>query len=60
MLRLELPAGRHQLALQAAAGSVALGGEAVQSVTIENGRNTYALATFPDEVLVGQIATNRP
>ncbi len=60
VLRLELPAGRHQLALRAAAGSVALGGEAVQSVTIENGRNTYALATFPDEALVGQIATNRP
>lgn len=60
VLRLELPAGRHQLSLSAAgATGRVLGRPAMQSVTIENGRNTYVLANFPDAELVGSILTNR-
>jgi uncharacterized protein len=60
VLRVELPAGRHQLSLQSAgATGRTLGQPAVQTVTIENGRNTYVLANFPDVNLVGSALTNR-
>jgi hypothetical protein len=59
VLRVELPAGQHQITLQGA-GSAGLGREETQTVTITNGRNTYMLANFPDIQLVGKIVTNSP
>ncbi len=59
VLRVELPAGPHQIAL-AAEGPGGLGREETQSVTIANGRNTYVLANFPDTQLVGRILTSQP
>jgi hypothetical protein len=59
VLRLELPVGDHQIALQPLGSGRAMGpGEATQ-VHIENGRNTYVLANFPGPHLVGQIVTSR-
>jgi hypothetical protein len=37
-----------------------LGTTSTQSVTITNGGNTYMLANFPRNQLVGQILTNQP
>jgi hypothetical protein len=59
VLRVELPAGQHQITLQAA-GSSGLGREETQAVTVTNGRNTYMLANFPDSQLVGKIVTSQP
>jgi uncharacterized protein len=59
VLRLELPAGQHQISL-AAAGTFGVGREETQSVTIADARNTYMLANFPDSQLVGQILASRP
>ena len=58
VLRIELPAGNHQLTLQPA-GATTAGGDTV-NVAVENGRNTYVLAHYPGPRLVGQIVTNRP
>lgn len=57
VLRLELPAGEHRLGLQALAHYGAAGPEETTTVRIADGRNTYALANFPDLRLVGQILT---
>ena len=56
VLRIELSAGQHQLALQSigATGRL-LGRAAKQTIAIENGRNTYLLANFPDTDLVGKL-----
>ena len=59
VLRVELPAGTHQIALQTA-GTHGVGRRAVAAITIVNGRNTYVLANFPDAQLVGKIVTNLP
>lgn len=59
VLRIELPAGSHQLGLKAAQSSLAVGPEATESVQIEDGRNTFVLATFPDERLIGHVLTNQ-
>jgi hypothetical protein len=59
VLRLELPAGHHDVALQAA-GAAGLGREATTSVTITDARNTYLLANFPDTALVGKILSSNP
>jgi hypothetical protein len=56
VLRIELPAGPHQISLQAE-GSSGVGREETGGVTITNGRNTYLLANFPDAQLVGKILT---
>jgi hypothetical protein len=55
VLRVELPAGQHELTLQAAAGQTPLGPGGQTLVSIEDGRNTYVLACFPDAQPVGQI-----
>ena len=61
VLRIELPAGQHRVSLQSAGPTGhALGRAAMQTVTIENGRNTYVLANFPGTDLVGSMLTNRP
>jgi hypothetical protein len=59
VLRVELPAGVHQVTLQAA-GSYGLGREETQTVTITDARNTYLMANFPESQLVGKIVTSRP
>ena len=59
VLRIELPAGQHQISL-AAAGTFGVGREETQSVTIANARNTYMLANFPDSQLVGKVLASRP
>ena len=58
--RIELPAGRHHLALQAATESGQPLGNAEQAdFEVFDGRNTYVLANFPGRSLVGQILVNR-
>ena len=59
VLRVELPAGPHQIALQSV-GPWGNGNPEKQNVTITNGHNTYLLANFPDSKLVGKILTNQP
>ncbi len=68
VLRIELPAGTHRLALQPTQGgravSVSAGGTLIGpgqvKVQVENGRNTYVLANFPEKLLAGEIVTNKP
>jgi hypothetical protein len=61
VLRIELPAGTHELALQPQTISHNLRGRpASASVEIANGRNTYVLASVPDRGVVGQILVSEP
>jgi hypothetical protein len=60
VLRLELPAGEHQLTLQPSTHYGPAGSEEHQVVTVANGRNTYLLANFPDTRLVGKIQVSQP
>jgi hypothetical protein len=60
VLRLELPAGEHQLAFKPLDhGGRPMGQGAMQSVTVADGRNTYVLASFPDQRLVGQVLVSQ-
>lgn len=57
--RIELPAGRHQLALQpASAAGQPIGGTQTTGLEILDGRNTYTLANFPGTTMVGQLLVN--
>lgn len=56
VLRIELPAGEHQIGLRASDGRIALGRETPTKVTIRNGGNTYMLANYPERELVGQVS----
>lgn len=59
VLRVELPAGTHDITLQSQMTSgLPLGRPATTKVEIADGRNTYMLANFPLGNLVGQISTN--
>ena len=60
VLRIELPAGEHRVALTPAGGFGPVGSETGTAVHIANGHNTYLLANFPRRRLVGQIVTSRP
>ena len=60
VLRVELPAGDHQVGLAPASGYSVLGSEESTTVHIANGHNTYLLANFPRRRLVGQIVSSRP
>jgi hypothetical protein len=60
VLRVELPAGQHHVALRPGWGAIPLGGEAHVTVAIEDGRNCYALACCPDPRFVGQILVSAP
>lgn len=55
VLRLELPVGRHRIGLAPAGRYGRLGRQASAEVTIDDGRNTYLLAHFPTDRLVGRI-----
>ena len=59
VLRLELPVGNHTLQLQPTASSGPFGAAASSTIEVTDGRNTYVLACFPDDRLVGQILTSR-
>ena len=60
VLRLELPAGEHQLGLKPLDHGGRPYGQAVtQSVTVADGRNTYVLASFPGQRLVGQVLVSQ-
>jgi hypothetical protein len=56
VLRLELPAGQHQITLQPLdrAGRI-IGTQATQQVEVLDARNTYLLAHFPGPALAGEI-----
>ena len=61
VLRLELPAGEHQIALTPLDyNGRPCGQKAAQSVTVADGRNTYVLANFPGQRLVGKVLVSRP
>ncbi len=55
VLRLELPAGEHVVKLKPASRNAPFGAAASHTVGIEDGRNTYLMANFPEDRLVGQI-----
>jgi uncharacterized protein len=56
VLRVELPAGQHQIGLQPLdRHHRPLGPQVSHPVTVLDGRNTYVLANFPGPQLVGQI-----
>lgn len=63
VLRLELPAGEHDLALRAVAapGRATSGSPPVaRRIRVADSRNTYVLANFPDQRLVGEILVSEP
>jgi hypothetical protein len=61
VLRIELPAGEHDVTLRALnAGGTPVSRGASQHVRIGDGRNTYLLASFPDSQLVGRVLVSQP
>jgi len=61
VMRLELPAGQHSMGLAPLDRAGRPCGPEVQcKVTITDGRNTYVLANFPGERLVGQVQVATP
>jgi hypothetical protein len=56
--RIELPAGEHQITLTAVNRGQVVGPDYSRRVTVVDGRDTYLLACFPDDQLVGQILTS--
>jgi hypothetical protein len=70
--RLEVPAGEHRLTLQpmsrvyslarrgymVSGSSIRTGSEQSRTITVEPGRNTYILANFPSDELVGNIGVS--
>ena len=61
VLRIELPAGEHEVGLQPLGfGGRAIGGVSRHRVAIANGRNTYVLASFPESQLVGRVLVSQP
>lgn len=58
--RIELPAGTHQLALEPAIEDGRPAGRSeTATFDIVDGRNTYVLANFPGESLVGRVLVNQ-
>lgn len=55
VLRVELPAGEHQLELQPMLAGRPTGRAETISVRIEDGRNTYMMGNIPDTEFVGQV-----
>jgi hypothetical protein len=70
--RLEVPAGEYRLSLQpmtrvysmaskgyvVSENSVRTGSECSRTIVVESGRNTYVLANFPNDELVGDIVVS--
>jgi hypothetical protein len=59
VLRVELPAGPHRVSLVPARGPTPVGSAHAATVRVFDGRNTYVLANFPDERLVGRILASQ-
>lgn len=59
ILRVELPRGKHQLQLAPIRSGRPIGARQSTSVTIEDGRNTYALCYYPDAVPIGNIQVSK-
>ena len=57
VLRIHLPVGTHELSLTPASGTGPKGATEQITVHVEDGRNTYVLANFPSDKLVGRILT---
>lgn len=61
VMRVELPAGSHDLRLAAAQDNGMVSANMVsQTIHVADGRNTYVLAAFPDEQLVGEVLVSQP
>jgi len=61
VLRIELPAGEHEITLHAVnPGGVPIGRPAAQRIRIADSRNTYVLGSFPDSHLVGKLLVSEP
>lgn len=58
VLRIELPAGEHALSLRPSDRHGPFGPSATALVRIEDSRNTYVLANFPDARLVGDVVVS--
>lgn len=56
--RLELPAGMQTIALRPTGAGRAIGPSNYCQILVEDGRNSYMLAYFPNHQLVGQILTS--
>ena len=61
VLRVELPAGKHDVDLLPIpnSGRPNMAHRVRETVSIADGRNTYMLATFPDQRLVGKVVVSR-
>jgi hypothetical protein len=59
VLRLELPAGEHEIRLQGVLDPQRIGQESRQTVHITSGRNTYVLASFPNMRSLRSIQASR-
>lgn len=55
VLRVELPAGDHELTLNTARGPASVGRSTQTKIHIREGRNTYVVGAFPERDLVGQL-----
>lgn len=60
VVRLELPVGEHRLDLAAQLRGGLAGGETSVNVRVDDGRNTYVLASAPYDRIVGKPLTNKP
>lgn len=60
ILRIELPAGMHQLALQPVVAGRPVGEKSYCDVEVIDARNTYILGCWPDSNPVGRILVNTP
>jgi hypothetical protein len=61
VLRIELPAGQHDIGLCALnVQGAPIGSVTTQRIRIADSRNTYLLASFPDNRLVGQALVSQP
>ena len=59
VLRLEMPAGHHQLDLQPVQPTGRYGPREQTLIDVADGRNTYVLASFPEDRLAGRVLTSR-
>ncbi len=60
VLRIELPAGSHHIALRPARSGQPIGLAHTIDVEVLDGQNTYVLGSFPTQQLVGKLLTSEP
>jgi uncharacterized protein len=58
--RIELPVGRHQLALQPITSGRPIGRKTPCVVEVTNARNTFVMGFWPDSQPIGQVLVNTP